>query len=358
MKKLFCQAASFSTVCLVISQLAIAQPAAPPPPPPAPKSETPEKGEQSEIIIRQKGDKDTKLTLEIKNGEYFINGKPLEKFDDQNVIVEKRDIGDNDIVVMPDMVYSPSPFRKNQWEDERMDQLRSMEDAQRNSEDAQRRVKRIQIRMNAAFLGVSSRKTEKGGATVLEVTKGSPAEKAGIRKGDIITKVNDAKVESPESLFDAVHNYKPGDKVTIVFTRDGKVQAVSATLDKSEYKQKDFNYNYNYNFKMPPMPEMNMHMDELWASRPKIGLTAQDSEDGKGVRVLEVEDSSAAFKAGLKKGDIILLFDGNEVNSANELVDQLQEAKRKGTVKVKILRGTVTQELDLKIPRKLKTAEL
>jgi serine protease Do len=358
MKNFFYQAASFGTVCLVMSQLAIAQPAVPPPPPPAPKSEVPGKGEQSEIIIRQKGDKDTKLTLEIKNGDYFINGKPLEKFDDENIIVEKRDIDDNDIVVMPDMVYSPSPFRKNQWDDERMDQLRGMEDAQRESEDAQKRVKRIQIRMNSAFLGVSSRRAEKGGATVLEVTKGSPAEKAGIRKGDIITKVNDAKVESPETLFETVRNYKPGDKVKIVFTRDGKEQTVFATLDKTEYRQKD--YNYNYNFRMPPMPDMNdMHMDEFWGGRqPKIGLTAQDSEDEKGVRVLEVEDSSAAFKAGLKKGDIILLFDGNEVNSANELVDQLQEAKHKGAVKVKILRGTVTQELELKIPRKLKTAEL
>jgi serine protease Do len=357
MKKFFYQAASFSSVCLVMGQLAIAQPAAPPPPP-AQIPDPPGKGEQTEIVIRQKGDKDTKLTLEIKNGDYFINGKPLEKFDDQNVIVEKRDIGDNDIVVMPDMVYSPSPFRKNQWDDERMDQLRSMEDAQRGSEDAQRKIKRIQIRMNSAFLGVSSRRAEKGGATVLEVTKGSPAEKAGIRKGDIITKVNDAKVESPETLFETVHNYKPGDKVKIVFTRDGKEQTVTATLDKTEYRQKD--YNYSYNFRMPPMPDMNdMHMDEFWGSRqPKIGLTAQDSEDGKGVRVLEVEDSSAAFKAGLKKGDIILLFDGTEVNSANELVDQLQEAKHKGAVKVKILRGTVTQELELKIPRKLKTAEL
>ncbi len=78
--------------------------------------------------------------------------------------------------------------------------------------------------MNSAFLGVSSRKAEKGGATVLEVTKGSPAEKAGIKKGDIITKLNETKIESPESLYETVHNLKPGDKVKILFTRDGKVQ--------------------------------------------------------------------------------------------------------------------------------------
>ena len=42
-----------------------------------------------EIIIRQKGDKDTKITLEIKNGDYFINGKPLEKFDDKILSLKK-----------------------------------------------------------------------------------------------------------------------------------------------------------------------------------------------------------------------------------------------------------------------------
>ena len=88
---------------------------------------------------------------------------------------------------------------------------------------------------------------------------------------------------------------------------------------------KDFNYNYNYNFKMPPMPDMDMEW--IWTPgdlrQPKLGIKAQDAEDGKGVNILEVEDSSAAFKAGLKKGDIILQFDGAEVNSTNELIDQI-----------------------------------
>ena len=68
----------------------------------------------------------------------------------------------------------------NEWNNERaLKEERAMGNA-----DRQRRIqKSIQIRMNSAFLGVSSRKTEKGGATVLEVTPGSPAEKAGIKKG-------------------------------------------------------------------------------------------------------------------------------------------------------------------------------
>jgi serine protease Do len=348
MKKFLCQAAPVAMLCMAVVLNTKAQPA-PPPPAPVPKTVTIDNGDQSEIVIRQKGDKDTKITLEIKNGEYFINGKPLEKFDDQNIIVEKREIaGDIDV----NGIYSPSPFRINPWDEDRLER------DQRNKDEMARRMqKTIQIRMNSAFLGVSSRKAEKGGATVLEVTKESPAEKAGIRKGDVIIKVNENKIESPESLFETIHNFKPGDKVKIVFTRDGKEQSVMATLEKSEFKQKDFNYNYN--FKMPPMPEMyGMDMDSWGHKQPKLGIKAQDAEDGKGVNVLEVEDSSAAFKSGLKKGDIIVQFDGTEVNSTNELVDQMEEARHKPVIKVKILRAGVSQDIDIKIPRKLKTAEL
>lgn len=348
MKKFLYHTAAVGLLCMAVVLNSKAQPA-PPPAAPTPNTVTIDNGDQSEIIIRQKGDKDTKITLEIKNGEYFINGKPLEKFDDQNVIVEKREInGDHDVYGL----YSPSPFRKNQWDDDRMERDRGDKD-----EMARRVQKSIQIRMNSAFLGVSSRKAEKDGATVLEVTAGSPAEKAGIRKGDVIIKVNETKIESPESLFETIHNFKPGDKVKIFYTRDGKQQAVMATLEKSEFKQKDFNYNYN--FRMPPMPDMyGMDMDSWGHKQPKLGIKAQDAEDGKGVNILEVEDSSAAFKSGLRKGDIIVQFDGTDVNSTNELVDQMDEARHKPVIKVKILRAGVSQDIDIKIPRKLKTAEL
>jgi serine protease Do len=348
MKKFIYHLVWIGAICITYVNQTMAQPTAPPPPPqPAPQAEISDKGDKTEIIIKQKGDKDTKLTLEIKNGDYFINGKPLEKFDDQNVIVEKRTSDENDID------FPRSAFREN-WNEDRALRVYGNQDMQRQMQ------KSIQIKMNAAFLGVSSKKAEKDGATVLEVTKGSPAEKAGIKQGDIITGINETHIESPENLFETVHNFKAGDKIKIVFTRDGKEQTVTATLDKSENK-KDFNFNYSYNYKMPPMPDMRgLGMEESWGEnrQPKIGIKAQDAENGKGVNILEVEDSSSAAKAGLKKGDIILQFNGNEVNSTNELIDQLQEARRQSAIKVKIQRGSVTQEIEIKIPRKLKTAEL
>ena len=357
MRKFIYQAASFGIVCMAIGQLTIAQTAVPPKPPDT-KKEIIEKVDLTEIVIRQKGDKDAKLTLEIKNGNYFINGKPLEKYDDQNIIVEKREVG-ADIIEIPEMAFSPSPFREREWDDETRGYRNEDMERQLYGRDMQRRIeKSIHIGMNAAYLGVSSRKSEKGGATVLEITKGSPAEKAGIKKGDIIIKVNEAKIVSPDGLYETIHNFKPGDKVKILFIRDGKEQSLMVTLEKSEQTSQDFNYNYK--FKMPPMPpDMGgMNMGPWGPRSPKLGIKAQDTEDGKGVNILEVEDSSVAAKSGLKKGDIILQMDGIDVNSTNELVDQLQESQKKSIIRVKILRGGITQEIEVKIPRKLKTAEL
>jgi serine protease Do len=293
-----------------------------------------------------------KVVLEIKNGEYFINGKPLDKYDDHNIEVEKRN-ADQDVEIIRS--YGNSPYRSYSYRDDQQDMARGQRDMQK------RMQKSIRIKMNTAFLGVSSKKSEKGGATVLEITQGSPAEKAGLLKGDIITKVNDSSVSSPEDLFEIIHNYKPGDKVKIFYTRDGKPQSTSATLEKSQQMPRDFNYNYD--FKMPPMPmimpDMDGFRDGMWGQKqPKIGIKAQDNEDGKGVNIIEVEDSSVAAKSGLKKGDVITQFDGTDVNSTNELVDQMQEARKKSTIKVKILRNGVAQDIDVKIPRKLKTAEL
>jgi serine protease Do len=360
MKKRVYPIFAFCFLFLTGSQIGMAQHATSPapPPPPASGSEAVVKSDQKEIIIRQKGDKDSKIVLEIKNGEYFINGKPLEKFDDQNIVVEKRDLDEDGELSLS---FSPSPFRVNPYNEERMQETERDLRGQEFQNDVQKAIK---VKMNMAFLGVSSHRTEKGGATVLEVTAGSPAEKAGIKKGDIIQKVNDTKVDNPDELFEAVHNYKPGDKVNILFVRDGKEQTVTATLDKSNFAPKSYNFDYKYNYKMPEMdlafpPMGDMQMGRWNFGKPRLGIKAQDDEDGKGVTVLEVNDSSAAAKAGLKKGDIIQQVDGVVVNSINDLMEQTMSVDRnKYTYKLKISRNGVIQEIEIKIPRKLKTAEL
>ena len=367
MKKLIQGLFGIIILCLTISGRANAQPAPTPVAPKPPVNAL--DGDPSEIVIRQKSDKDIKLNIEIKGGEVFINDKPLDKYDDKDIIILKKNVDEDG----PALSYGPSRFRegfdidKQDAEDMRRSQQAwdqaakiNAEDINRSQRDIQRQIqKTISLRMNAAFLGVSSRKSDKGGATVLDVTKGSPAEKAGIKTGDIITKVNDAKIDNPDGLFDAIHNFKPEEKVKIFYTRNGKLLNSLVTLEKSEPMTRTFNYSLPPIPPIPPMPNMRGFRFRTWnENQPKLGIKAQDAEDGKGANIIEVEDSSAAAKAGLKKGDIITQFDGNDVNSANELVEQFQDAHEKYLIKVKIIRSGTPQEIEVKIPRKLKTAEL
>lgn len=62
------------------------------------------------------------------------------------------------------------------------------------------------------------------------ITAGSPAAKAGIRSGDIITKLDGTKIDAGHPLLSAISAYQPGDKVTVTYMRDGKEVSVSVTL--------------------------------------------------------------------------------------------------------------------------------
>ncbi len=86
-----------------------------------------------------------------------------------------------------------------------------------------------------AFLGVSLADAtgNTAGALVSSVTAGSPAEKAGLKEGDIITKIDNLVVTDSETVVGAVRGYKPGDKATIAYVRDGRASTVTVTLQES-----------------------------------------------------------------------------------------------------------------------------
>ncbi|MDT8286020.1 MAG: trypsin-like peptidase domain-containing protein, partial [Elusimicrobiales bacterium] len=77
-----------------------------------------------------------------------------------------------------------------------------------------------------ARLGVRGR----AGGIINEVIAGSPAEEAGLRRGDIIVSCDGSPVESNEDLIHRIYTRRPGDKADIVFLRDGREMSVSVTL--------------------------------------------------------------------------------------------------------------------------------
>ena len=291
-----------------------------------------DKNDLEQIIITHKGDKDDKVVLEFKDGKVIVNGKPADEFKD------------DDITVHSNKFLNRRAYTVNNggW----------------NSND---NIMTYNEDQNRAMLGVTTEKADQG-AEIQEVSKESAAEKAGLKVGDIITKVGDSKIEDADDLSKAVKSHKPGEKVTVTYLRDKKEQKVTTELGK----WKGINFNFEgpeMNFKMPNVetfPKMNMHGNGVfsYSSSPKLGLSVQDSEDGKGVKVIEVDEESNAAKAGIKEDDIITHVNDKEVNSADEIARIVKENKEKPSIMIKLIRGGKTENIEVRIPRKLKTADL
>ncbi|MEV0595909.1 S1C family serine protease [Nonomuraea cavernae] len=87
-----------------------------------------------------------------------------------------------------------------------------------------------------AFLGVSvtDASGDVPGALIRQVTAGSPAEKAGLKQGDLITKIGDKAVDAGDTVVGQVRGFKVGQQVQITYMRDGKTSNVTVTLEEKK----------------------------------------------------------------------------------------------------------------------------
>ena len=310
------------------------------------KSDKKEKDMQTITIIR-KGNTDDKTTIEIKGDKVLINGKEAGKNENITVNVHKFKPGNN----MSRTFINGVPG-DNVW---------SFNSDGENSffnEDS-----------NRAMLGVITDANDKG-AEISSITKESAADKAGLKQGDVITKIGDKKIESADDVSEAVRAQKPADKVAITYLREGKEHKTTAVLGK--WKGMHFNFSApkidmsgmgdmmdnNFMDMVPRTIEPMMRERMGSNSRPKIGLSIQDTEDGKGVKITDVDEESVAAKAGLKTGDIITKIDDKEVSSTDDVRHATSGANKPAAYSFKVLRGGNEQTIEVKIPRKLKTADL
>ena len=295
-----------------------------------------------EIIIRKKGDKDSRFTIEFKDGQVIINGKPMTEYSDDNVSISRRKS-----VIIARPATPASPFRGGTYN--------YNYDYNPNSAQAFG----FTTTTNRALLGVMSEKVDEG-VKVTSVTKSSAAEKGGLKEGDVITKVDNTTITTPEELSKAIGKYKPEDKATITYKRDKKEQKATVMLEKrtdASSLHVDGLNNPNFNFDMMPGENGNWNLMAR-SNNMRLGLKAQDTEDGKGVKVLSVDEGSNAAKAGIKEGDVITEFDGDKISSVTDLMDAAKDMKDKSSIKVRLNRDGKTQEMDIRVPKRLKTATL
>jgi putative serine protease PepD len=81
-----------------------------------------------------------------------------------------------------------------------------------------------------AYLGVAVDSTVTGGAKISQVRNGTAADNAGLRVGDLITAVDGAKIDSADALTSAINAKKPGDTISVTYTRAGSSHTVQVTL--------------------------------------------------------------------------------------------------------------------------------
>lgn len=165
---------------------------------------------------------------------------------------------------------------------------------------------------------------EKAGALVASVEPGSPAAKAGVQAGDVITGVNGQKVDSPRTLAVDVANLKPGSDAKIDVLRDRNQQTLTAklaTLEPVRTASAGDNGNGGGN-----------------GGRPSIGLAlAPLSQDVRGQLNLpsnttgavieQVRPGSAADQAGLRQGDVVVGVGAKAVSSPEDAVTAIRGAE-------------------------------
>ncbi|GEO11963.1 PDZ domain-containing protein [Segetibacter aerophilus] len=289
-----------------------------------------------EIVIRKKGGKTDKMTIVVDGDNVTINGKPVDEFKNNDVTIFKRD---------PSMALAP--------------RVRTFTSPRGliNAEGPDRFFG-PGASSNKAMLGVVTSRSDDG-VKVTDVTKESGADKAGLKKDDVITKVGDKKVEEPADLIKAIAGLSPNDKVDITYKRNGKENKTTAVLGENKSRSFAYNFNRDFNFSMPegvipPMENFNFNFNR----KPKIGLQIQDVEEGKGVTVKDVDEDSPAAKAGLKDGDVITGVNGKDVAGVDELRTAIKDLKEGETVRFSYKRGGKSQTAEVKMPKRLKTADL
>jgi serine protease Do len=301
--------------------------------------------EEKEVELIEKrlgGTTRKKMTIVVDGEKVTINGKPAGEYKGDEQII----IGDEVIV--------EGRIRNNSFPG---------------------KVRIVTGQGKKALLGVVTEKAA-GGVEIMEVSQKSGAEKAGLKVGDIITGIDDTRIENPEQLSEAIGKKQPGNEVSVKYLREGKAATVNATLGKMEELTIEAD-EIEYNFfgddgtqlpllrerRYPRAPfnwEENFGQLPLWASpKPKYGLSVQDSEEGDGAEVTEVDTDGNAAKAGLKVKDIITEANGKAVKNVDHLKGVLDEARTSAAnVNLKVKRGGKEETITLKVPRKIKTADL
>jgi serine protease Do len=166
------------------------------------------------------------------------------------------------------------------------------------------------------------------GALVSEVRPSSPAEKAGIKVGDVVTEVNGKKIEGPRELVLLVGAMNPGAKVDVKVLRDGQDKVLTAELVERTDRELA-----STSEPSKPNAEPDV-LDGVTVSDvdPQVRREFNLSDETKGAVVTKVEADSPCAEAGIKAGDVIQEIDRKPVANAKQAVEMSEKVKKEKKV--------------------------
>jgi serine protease Do len=175
-----------------------------------------------------------------------------------------------------------------------------------------------------------------GGALITDIFKESPAEIAGLQRGDIILEVNGKKIKDVESLRNTVAQTKVGSTIKLKVIRNGK--HISLKVAVTEFPE-------NLAEVMPGKPKEGMAEKNELVGLSVIELTTEIAKqlglprDEKGVVIVRVEPYSNADEGGFKKGDVIQEMKRKKVNNLRDFNNIVSRLKEGDTVLLYVNRG-------------------
>ncbi|EGB9856688.1 serine protease HtrA [Campylobacter jejuni] len=199
-------------------------------------------------------------------------------------------------------------------------------------------------KIDRGFLGVTilalqgdTKKAYKNqeGTLITDVQKGSSADEAGLKRGDLVTKVNDKVIKSPIDLKNYIGTLEIGQKISLSYERDGENKQASFIL-KGE--------------KENPKGVQSDLIDGLSLRNldPRLKDRLQIPKDVNGVLVDSVKEKSKGKNSGFQEGDIIIGVGQSEIKNLKDLEQALKQVNKKEFTKVWVYRNGFATLLVLK----------
>lgn len=177
------------------------------------------------------------------------------------------------------------------------------------------------------FMGVVMGDLAAKGVALNSVVPGSGADKAGLRKGDVIAKLNNKKIKTASDVSEALQGTKNGDAVNVVFYRDGV--KVSDFIKLGQSKTTRFVTKGVKTFDQIKERKINC---------AALGVYTGTSSKTDGARIIRIIENSGAQRAGLQRNDVIYAMDNVAINNYNELHETISKYEPGSMVEVSYLR--------------------